>query len=110
MDAFDADVIIYAAVADHPLGRRVAALFPAEPLGKGDPPCGVGSVLLLPEVLGKPMRDGLDEEVLVLGGLLARLELRPLDLATAELAVALSAAYSLRAADAAHLVVCRLNE
>ena len=27
MDAFDADVLIYAAVPGHPLGRRVAALF-----------------------------------------------------------------------------------
>jgi hypothetical protein len=26
MDAFDADVLIYAAVPGHPLGRRVAAL------------------------------------------------------------------------------------
>ncbi len=103
MDAFDADVLIYAAVPDHPLGRRVAALFPTDPVDDEDPPFGVGSVLLLPEVLGKPLRDGLDEEARALGGLLARLDLRPLDRATAELAVALSIAYRLRAADAAHL-------
>lgn len=30
MDAFDADVLIYAAAPDHPLGRRVHALFPRE--------------------------------------------------------------------------------
>ena len=29
MDAFDADVLIYAAAPGHPLGERVAALFPA---------------------------------------------------------------------------------
>jgi hypothetical protein len=47
MDAFDADVLIYAGVAEHPLGRRVRALFPVEP----DALAGAGSVLLLPEVL-----------------------------------------------------------
>lgn len=103
MDAFDADVLIYAAVPDHTLGRKVAALFPTDPLQANDPPSGVGSLLLLPEVLGKPLRDGTQEEALALSGLLARLDLRPLDRATAELAVALSSAYRLHAADAAHL-------
>lgn len=42
MDAFDADVLIYAAVDDHPLGRRIRALFATEPGSK----TGVGSVLL----------------------------------------------------------------
>lgn len=60
-------------------------------------------MLLLPEVLGKPLREGATKEVAALAGLLARLDLRPLDRATAELAVALSRAYGLRAADAAHL-------
>ena len=36
--------------------------------GSGAP--GVGSVLLLPEVLAKPMRDGSAEEVAALAGLL----------------------------------------
>lgn len=103
MDAFDADALIYAAIAKHPLGRRVAALFPVEAQRAEDPPFGVGSLLLLPEVLGKPVREGASDEVSVLAGLLARLELRPLDRATAELAVALSSSYRLRAADATHL-------
>lgn len=103
MDAFDAGVLIYAAVPGHQLGRRVSALFSFGPLQDGDPPAGVGSVLLLPEVLGKPLREGATQEVAALAGLLARLDLRPLDRATAELAVALSRAYRLRAADAAHL-------
>lgn len=103
MDAFDADVLIYAAVPDHPLGQRVSALFPDAAMHGDDAPCGVGSLLLLPEVLGKPMRDGAEDEVRALAALLARLDLRPLDRATAELAVALSVAYRLRAADAAHL-------
>jgi predicted nucleic acid-binding protein len=100
MDAFDADALIYAAVPGHPLGRRVAALFRAAAPGTV---AGAGSVLLLPEVLGKPLRDGATGEVRALAGLLARLDLRPLDRATAELATALSSRYRLRAADAAHL-------
>lgn len=103
MDAFDADALVYAAVPDHPLGRRVAALFPVASPADADPPVGVGSLLLLPEVLGKPLRNGATGEVRALAGLLARLELRPLDRATAELALALSGQYRLRAADACHL-------
>lgn len=103
MDAFDADVLIYAAVRDHDLGRRVRALFPREPVGTSGAVAGVGSVLLLPELLSKPMRDNATAEVAELGALLARLNLRPVDAATAELATAVGAAYGLRAADAVHL-------
>jgi predicted nucleic acid-binding protein len=103
VDAFDADVLIYAAVPDHPLGRRVVAMFSPQPRHEADPPDGVGSLLLLPEVLGKPLRDGAAEEVRVLAALLGRLDLRPLDRATAELAAALCASYRMRAADATHL-------
>jgi predicted nucleic acid-binding protein len=63
----------------------------------------VGSLLLLPEVLGKPLREGSGDEVRALAGLLGRLDLRPLDRATAELATALSTSYRLGAADAVHL-------
>jgi predicted nucleic acid-binding protein len=100
MDAFDADALIYAAVPGHPLGRRVAALFRIGGVGAL---AGAGSVLLLPEVLGKPLRDGSADEVRALAGLLARLDLRPVDRATAELATALSSRYRLKAADATHL-------
>lgn len=103
MDAFDADVLIYAAVPGHALGRRVLALLPDKPVTAAAPPAGIGSVLLLPELLSKPMRDEAEAELLALGALLARLELRPVDEATAELAVALGASYRLRAADAVHL-------
>ena len=100
MDAFDAGALIYAAVPGHPLGRRVAALFrPASPATMA----GTGSVLLLPEVLSKPLRDGATGEIRILAGLLARLDLRPVDRATAELATALSSRYRLKAADATHL-------
>ena len=100
MDAFDADVLIYAAVPGHPLGRRVAALLHATAAGR---PVGAGSVLLLPEILGKPLGGGTTDEVRALAGLLGRLDLRPVDRATAELATALSSRYRLRAADAIHL-------
>jgi predicted nucleic acid-binding protein len=100
MDAFDADALIYAAVPGHPLGERVAALF--RTVGPGTL-AGTGSVLLLPEVLGKPLRDGATDEVRLLAGLLARLDLRPADRATAELATALASRYRLKAADAIHL-------
>ena len=103
MDAFDADVLIYAAVPDHALGLRVRALFSDEPQGDGAAPAGVGSMLLVPELLTKPARDQADSEVVALTALLARLDLRPLDEATAELSVALGATYGLRAADAVHL-------
>ena len=99
-DAFDADVIIYAAVPGHPLGNRVSTLFRSAVPGVT---AGFGSVLLLPEVLGKPLRDGDINEVRALAGLLARLDLRPVDRATAELATALSSRYRLRAAAATHL-------
>lgn len=104
MDAFDADVLIYAAVPDHPLGRRVLPLFTDVP-GDDDAAgtAGIGSVLLLPELLSKPMRDGAAGEVAALGALLGRLDLQPVDAAAAGLAVALGAAYRLKAGDAIHL-------
>jgi predicted nucleic acid-binding protein len=103
MDAFDADVLIYAATADHPLGRRVRALFITGDTDDTVTSIGCGSVLLLPELLSKPMRDEADDEVADLAALLSRLELLPVDQATAELATVLGATYRLRAADAVHL-------
>jgi predicted nucleic acid-binding protein len=103
VDAFDADVLIYAAVANHKLGMRVRALFPIEPVEDRGTVAGIGSVLLLPELLAKPLREGSIDELEELGALLGRLDLRPFDEATAELATALAAAYRLRAADAVHL-------
>lgn len=100
MDAFDADVLIYAATVGHVLGERVRAILDrptTEPVSR------VGSVLLLPELLAKPMRLEADGEVRQLAGVLSRLDLRPLDPATARLATALGARHGLRAADAVHL-------
>ena len=103
MDAFDSDVLIYAAAPGHPLGERVAALFPAHPLGSHGPMVGVGSVLLLPEVLSKPLRDGDAEAVRSLSELLVMIDLRPVDQLTAVKAALLGARYKLRLADAMHL-------
>ena len=103
MDAFDADVLIYAAAADHSLGRRVRRLFPVEATSRTAAVAGIGSVLLIPELLSKPQRDGADSEVEALTALLARLDLRPVDEALAELVAALGSTHKLRAADAVHL-------
>lgn len=98
LTAFDGDALIYAAVPHHPLGERVAELF------AGVGPAGMGSTLLLPEVLAKPMRDdAASAETAALLSLVARLDLRPFDEPTARLALVLAAKYGLRAAAAAHL-------
>ena len=70
LDAFDADVLIYAAVAEHELGRRVRALFPTEPIEDTGVVAGIGSVLLLPELLTKPLREHAVDELAELGALL----------------------------------------
>jgi predicted nucleic acid-binding protein len=64
---------------------------------------GVGSVVLIPEVLAKPLRNGTARELAELVRLLSRLDLRPADAPTAEIAASFAAAYRLRAADAFHL-------
>lgn len=96
--AFDADVLIYAATNEHPLGARIRPMLTAPGMQR------VGSVLLLPEVLTMPMREAPgSNEVRALTSVLARIDLRPLDESTARLALALAVNYRLGAADAAHL-------
>jgi predicted nucleic acid-binding protein len=101
-DAFDSDVLIYA-VSDHPLGRRVASLFRAGDGADRNDRIGVGSTLLIPELLSKPSRERASDKVLRLTSLLRRLDLRPVDEAVAMLSAQLGARYRLRAADAVHL-------
>jgi len=95
--AFDADVLIYAAAPGPPLGERVWSLL-SDKRGRY-----VGSLLLLPELLTKPIRMGAAAEVEALRACLAPLELLPVDAGVAALAVQLGAAYRLRALDAVHL-------
>ena len=98
--AFDADVLICAADLGNPFGAGIRKLFQ----GTNEEAAGVGSVLLLTEVLSKPMRENdTSPEVATLLGLLSRLELLDFDRASARLALALSIEHGLRAADAAHL-------
>ena len=99
MDAFDADVLIYAADPKNELGARVRALF-AE---TDESAVGVGSVLLWTELLPKPMRERWNVEVANLLSLMSRLDLRPLDHATARLATALAVEHALPAIDSVHL-------
>jgi hypothetical protein len=99
MDAFDADVLIHAANAASPVGAPIRALF-RQSRGAS---VGVGSVLLWPELMSKPLRLGAQSESEQLIEVLARIELLPLDDATARLATALGARHGLRAADAVHL-------
>lgn len=103
MDAFDADVLIYAAAPGHPLGDPVRALFEAADAAEDESTAGVGSVLLMQELLSKPRRDQADTEVTALTALLGRLDLLPVDFEIAELATVLGARHRLRAADAVHL-------
>jgi predicted nucleic acid-binding protein len=104
MDAFDADVLIYAAITGHPLGRPVRRLFSDDAVRH----VGVGSVVLLPEVLSKPLREGASDEVTAIAKLLSRLDLRSADPVIAEVATSLAAAHRLRAADAFHLATAVL--
>ena len=103
MDAFDADALIYAAIRNHPLGRRVRAVLPVHAVEPGGTAQAVGSVLLIPEVLSKSLRETAEAATSELRTLLSRLDLLPVDEATAEFAAELGASYRLRAADAVHL-------
>ncbi|MCL1841420.1 MAG: type II toxin-antitoxin system VapC family toxin [Propionibacteriaceae bacterium] len=103
--AFDADVLIYAATPQHPLGRRVFALFDGRPAETA----GVGSVLLTNEVLPKPLRANLESpQAAQLGWLLAGLELWPVSDQVSEYAVALAVKYGLTTVDAIHLATAIL--
>lgn len=100
-DAFDADVLIYAATPAEPRGRRVRTLF--EVADAGERSHRVGSVMLIPETLTHPTRRDNDDELSALEVLLAGLDLRPVDRLTAVLAVSLGAEYGLKTVDATHL-------
>jgi predicted nucleic acid-binding protein len=102
MDAFDADVLIYAIEPHNKLRHRILGVIPQEPLTIEDPPAGIGSVLLLPELLAKPMRDKAEDQTEALLEVLGRLELH-VDRPIANAATTLAAKYRLNAVDATHL-------
>lgn len=108
MDAFDADVLIYAAAPSHPLGEPIRRLFAEADLIEQGQPAGIGSVLLLPELLSKPLRDDRSDELTALATILGRLHLIPIYAQTANVATALGARYRLLAADAVHLATAVL--
>jgi predicted nucleic acid-binding protein len=94
-DAFDSDVLIYLA-HDAPAALSIRHFIEAADTL-------IGSVVLLPEVLGKPLSGGDTHEHAQLIAILARFDLKPVDAEVADAAVTLSAKYRLRAADAIHL-------
>ena len=98
MDSFDADCLIYATLLEHPAGKALAAMF-----NSAAPTVGLGSTMLIPEVLAKPLREHRQAELRQLQYYLGRLDLYPLDQATAQLAALLCARHRLKAADAVHL-------
>lgn len=103
MDAFDADVLIYAIEPGNEFRTRILDLIPPEPLTDDERSAGVGSVLLLPELLGRPMRAKATDQVDALLEVLARLDLHVVDRQIATVATTFAAKYKLKAVDATHL-------
>jgi predicted nucleic acid-binding protein len=99
VDAFDADVLIYAATAGDPTGAPIRRLY----AGSDKRAAGIGSRLLECETLIKPVRSGALDELAELRRLLARLELHDVTRPISSLAVDLGAKYRLRTPDAVHL-------
>lgn len=96
--AFDSDVVIYAASPDHPRRRHIQRLLLDEST------IAVGSVVLLVEVMAKPLRTApASTEAADLESLLSRIHLRDFDSATSRLALGYAVEFNLRVADAAHL-------
>jgi predicted nucleic acid-binding protein len=101
LDAYDADVLIYASIGSAEGDPVRALLQGSPPLASGRK--GIGSLLLLPETLTKPTRLRSKRDLETMAEVLSLLELIPCDAATAELAVDLGARYGLKTVDAVHL-------
>lgn len=97
--AFDADVLIYSADSNNRLGQRITSFIRQA----SNEVRLIGSVLLVPELLMKPRRNGNEVEFFLLATHLSYLELLTLDERVAELATSLGVAYGLRTLDALHL-------
>lgn len=98
-DAFDANILIVAANS----GPRSVA---GEALAGSDD--RLGSTLLLPEVLSKPLRLEKATEVTSLNAILATFDLKAVDEEVADAAVTMGAKYGLKAPDAIHLATAVL--
>lgn len=94
-DAFDSDVLIYAA-NDVSIAPQIQALIESAPHA-------IGSLLLLPETLSKPVRQANTCEEEAVARLLKRLDLKPVDVEVADAATVFAAKYRLRAVEAIHL-------
>ena len=103
MDAFDSDVLIYAAGRD-PRGDEVARLIAAAAQSRP----GIGSVVLVSEVLGAPSARVNPAEQQRRINILANLDLKDVDYETADLAGTLRAKYRLKTPDALHLATAVL--
>lgn len=100
VDAFDADVLIYAVDPDNHFFGPLRRLLDRE---TNDGEVGIGSVLLLPELFTRPTRQGEHDEILDLARLLVRIDLIETSERLGLQAAALGAKYGLNAADAIHL-------
>ena len=94
-DAFDANVLIGAARPAGPSAVDQDVILRSEER--------IGSVILLPEVLTKPLRIGELTELSSLNELLGTFDLKPVDEEIADAAVTLGAKYRLKSPDAIHL-------
>ncbi len=94
-DAFDANVLINAVTG--------TALFQGSIDAIARSTDRLGSMILLPEVLTKPLRVGGDRELRDLTSILATFSLKSVDQEIADAAVTLGAKYRLKAPDAIHL-------
>jgi len=102
VDAFDADVLIYAVIPDHTLGGPVR-----RHILDATPGFCIGSTLLIPEVLIKPTHHG-DAQARELNKLLGFLDLRSADERIGDAAVDLGARYGLKTLDSMHLATAVL--
>lgn len=103
MDAFDAGVIIYAASPAHQHREALRTSILATTASDPGSLAGVGSLLLLTEVLPKPARAHDQHAIEELTRLLGALTLLPCDRSTIELALDLGTRYGLKTVDAVHL-------
>jgi predicted nucleic acid-binding protein len=97
--AFDTDVLIYSIAPGHPLGQWIAPIL-QNPHYDGQ---RSGSVLLLPELLIKPVRTLAKREEVILLQHLSKLELIEVTIDIAVLAVDFGASYGIKTPDAIHL-------